>query len=267
MIGLRRNVRLTQVLQRRESVVERPFTRAEALRDNVRQVVIDHILLGVHKLLEALHAKHLGRGRRNEQNVGLGGRCVCPLDIKGNLNRPEIVCLLASPVVGRRRGGGRIPLYVQDLEGRVTRLAGIVGLATQVLQVEGAVEVVQVAGDRRAAEGVDQSDGRATTVNATGMQSRVIIGACHRRGIEAAPTRGVTLRLGRRRHRAADESRVEPAWFAWVRCVCVGLASAIGQPGAGHRDDSQDAQEDERRAAPCETFHACDPLSEVDTLE
>ncbi len=180
-------------------------------------MVIDDILLGIHKLLEALHAKRLGRGRRHEQNVGHGGGCVRPLDVEGDLNRPEVVCLLASPVAGRRRGGGRIPLYVQDLEGRVTRLAGIVGLATQVLQIESAVEVVQVAGDRRAAEGVDQSDGRASAINATGMQSRVIIGAGHRRGIEAAPTRGVTLRLGRRRHRAADEGRVEPAWFAWVR--------------------------------------------------
>ncbi len=90
-------------VQQRLRAAERALAGAEALRDDVGQVVIHHVLLGGHHLREALHAKRLSRGRRHQQDVRHRGNRVRCLDIQRDLERPGGLVFESSAVALTRR--------------------------------------------------------------------------------------------------------------------------------------------------------------------
>jgi hypothetical protein len=81
VVGLCIDEGLTQLLQgcrARKS----PLSRPEAHADDVRQVMFDHVLHGVHHLRETLDAQDFGGGRGNQDDVGFGRDGVCPLHVE-----------------------------------------------------------------------------------------------------------------------------------------------------------------------------------------
>ncbi len=174
----------------------------KALRDDGRQVMVDHELLCVHHVGESLHAERLGRRRGDEQDVGLRRGRVCGLDVKRNLERPRALVLLPRALRGRRRSlGGRRALHVQLAEGRHAGGAGHALFAAHRLQAECLVVHMKIVCNRVAAVRVDDGDGHAFAVPPLGIQRPKVVRGRGRFRSEAPPAGADALRLCRRSRR------------------------------------------------------------------
>jgi hypothetical protein len=126
-----------RVLERRAQaedrllVGERLLGRAEALRDDVADAVIDHEVLGLDDLREAGDALGLRNRRLDEHDVRPGRHRVGVLDVEGALERPADHVVVVA--VERWDGAGGL----KHLQRRRVR------------QPEVGVELVQVLRDRR----------------------------------------------------------------------------------------------------------------------
>ena len=75
---------------------ERVLRGGEALRDHLRHVVVDDVLLGLHHVREALHAERLGARHGDEQDVRSWRDGVGRLDVQRDLKRPQRLVVQAS---------------------------------------------------------------------------------------------------------------------------------------------------------------------------
>jgi hypothetical protein len=91
MVGLGVNEGMGQVGEGSQPIMKRAFPGAEALADDIGQVVVNDVLLGVHHLLEALHPQGFSGGRGDQQDVCQWRGGMCPLNIKGDFQSPEVV--------------------------------------------------------------------------------------------------------------------------------------------------------------------------------
>ena len=124
---------------------ERFLGGSEALADDVREVVVDDVLLGVHHQRQALHAEGLCGGDRDEQDARAGGERVDALDIERDFERPRGLVLLAG-AIARLLHGRRAALDADGLEGGHPVRAGHVLLTAHVGQAKRVVEDMEVVG-------------------------------------------------------------------------------------------------------------------------
>ena len=130
---------------------------AEALGDDVAQVVRDHVVLGRHELREAAARERLGHRRLNQQDAGPGCYGVGCLHVGGGLGR-RVRHVLVARVVARHLTHG-----LQHPQRRRSRQAGAL------------VEDAQVVADRGGPERVHDDDRPAPAVQAAGVQRRQVI--------------------------------------------------------------------------------------------
>ncbi len=167
MVSLRIDEGLAELADRGHPIVKRALPGTEALADDIGQVVVNDVLLGVHHLLEALDPQGFGGGRGDQQDVRQRRGGMRPLDIEGDFQGPEIVILLAEAIIRWRWVGGRRPLDFENIKagcvpGRaVARRGGWTAVPTQVREAEGGAKYAQVVADGTAAEGVNDSDSLA----------------------------------------------------------------------------------------------------------
>ena len=125
---------------------------AEALADDVAEVVRDHVVLGRRKLGEAPAGQGLGHGRLDQQDAGARSDRVRGLHVGGGLTG-RLHHVLVVRVIGRHLAHG-----LQYPQGRRPG------------QAESAVEDPQVMADRGGPERVHDDDRAAPAVQAPGVQ-------------------------------------------------------------------------------------------------
>ncbi|TMC28193.1 MAG: hypothetical protein E6J36_00430 [Chloroflexi bacterium] len=165
MVGLCIDEGLAEVVKRGQPIVKRALPGAEALADDIGQMVVNDVLLGVHHLLEALHPQGFGGGRGDQQDVRQWRGGMRPLDIKRDFQGPKVVILQAGAIIRWRWVGWRGPLDFEDIKAwRGGRAVHCWGLPTHMREAEGRVKDAQVVADGTAAEGVDDRDSLALTL-------------------------------------------------------------------------------------------------------
>ena len=180
------DVRAPQV-EERLSVGECLLRRAEALADDVSEVMIDHIVLGLDDLRETGRSLGLRHRRLDQKDVRSGRHRVGVLDVERRLDPP--VGLVGITRVERRYRSG----WGDDLERRRCR------------QAVGRIERRQVAPNRRRPVRVDDHD-RLTRAGETNVVERVhVVGLLD---LRRAVARDPDLHLALLRRRRLREMRV-----------------------------------------------------------
>ena len=229
--------------------------------------MVDDVLLGVHHRREALHAERLGRVGGDVEDVRTRRDRVCPLDIEGHLERPDVAGLQAGVLgTGRWLLHHRLAVPVDVLERRRAGRTGCAGLTAHVRRTHRVVEHLQVRGHVRVAERVDDRDRHAPAVFSGRDQRAEVVGGAHRRGREAAPRHRdcrVAVRLGWRRGRAGQELEI-----ADRRSRCrQGADRNAGAAGGdeSHGAENADRQQDERASGSQQPRHVEPRSSLTDT--
>ena len=162
-------------------------------------MVVDDVVLRRHDLREPVDALGLRHRGLDQKDVGLRGHHVRPLDVEARLVGPAVV------VGAQIRAGRAVHLDVQ-FEGLVViGPSGVItwkegGLGRPILRVEG----LQVGGDGRGAEGIDDDDRLALALDPPGEQRGQVVGPLELEGLVAGDAEvRLALRRGRRlRHMA-----------------------------------------------------------------
>ena len=191
---------------------------AEALADDVAQIVGDHVVLRRHELREAAAGQGLGGRRLDQQDAGSRGDGVGGLHVGGRLTG-RIHHVRVLRVVARHAAHG--------LQHPERRRPG---------QAERGVEDPQVMTDRGGAERVHDDDRAAPAVQAPGVQRREVVGPLDLARRVAGQAVAVLARGGRGRRgggRPGGGGRGRPVavWLVWLlRCLVARPADGPGTP-------------------------------------